>query len=117
MKRRHKGYIRAGRKVLRRRSSSGFSSLTPIIAGLGAGVALSFLQPYLQKYIPNVAGVPSAALGAIAVGAGTKLLLKKDPMRIPTAMMMIGGAMVGSSLLSGTGAVTTSGTDQYANSL
>lgn len=104
-------------KKKRSGSRSGMGSLAPIIGGVGAGLALSFAGPYLQRYIPNIGPVSSAAVSAIVLGAGVKLLLKKDPMRIPSSLMILGGAMVGASLLSGQNGSVGTGVSVYANDM
>jgi len=106
------------KKHHKKSSSMGLGSLTPIIAGIGAGVALSFAAPYINRYIPsNVAGIPNTAIAAVILGAGTKILLKKDPMKIPTSLMVLGGSMIGASLLSGNGGAVGAGVGAYANDL
>jgi uncharacterized membrane protein (UPF0136 family) len=91
-----------------RRHSSGLGTFAPLIGGVAAGALLSIASPYIKQYVPDIGPVPAVAVGAIAIGAGTKLLLKKDPMKIPSGLMVLGGAMVGMSLLSGFSAGTTS---------
>ena len=96
-----------------KRRSSGLGTFAPLIGGVAAGALLSIASPYIKQYIPDIGPVPSVAVGAIAIGAGTKLLLKKDPMKIPSGLMVLGGAMVGMSLLSGFSAGTGTSNGGY----
>lgn len=100
-----------------RRSSSRFGNiLTPIIAGAGAGLALNFIAPYLNGKVPNLGPIPASAVTAIGVGAGVKMLLRKDPMKIPTAMMILGGTIAAQSLLGGS-VSSGAGASAYANEM
>lgn len=83
-----------------------------VMAGGLVGIGATFLSPYINQYVPSVAGVSSTAIALTGGGIAAKALLHKGG-KYADAMIIVGVAMAASNLASGVAGGSGSGEAVY----
>jgi len=100
--------VKYARKASRRgRSSYTSGVLGPVMTGAVVGAGVTLASPYINQYVPSLMGVSPSTVALLGGGVVAKGVLHKGG-KWADAAIVIGAAQLGSNLIAGRTASTTS---------
>lgn len=100
MRRVRKVYSRARRRV----SRSKFSGVTSkVISGAALGAIINFAGPTINSNVPQLGPLSPMTVATLGGGIVAKSVLRKDPMGLSSAAIVLGSALAAGNLMSGMG--------------
>jgi hypothetical protein len=99
---------RAFRYAKRTSRKAGNSAiLSDVVAGAAVGVALPFVAPYVNRFVPSIAGVQPTTIALLGAGVAGKYMRKGG--KFADAALILGSAMLAQNMVGGLGGSSSNG--------